>query len=185
MERSKRHTHNPFIKNELIPIGTKNVQITSLGKDANVLVNRDTGEVTGTHIIARKRVDKEKFVKTYADYMAFTFDLTRSGNKTLRVVMWAVAHHALGKDIVVLDKYTLEEFLEHLDGAGINAFSYTVYARGLGELVRANIIAKASRPAHYYINPHVMFNGDRIAFSTVIEKESEEQGELFRHEENR
>lgn len=34
----------------------------------------------------------------------------------------------------------------------------------------AKIIAKHLRAGDYYINPNFVFNGDRIAFSTVIER---------------
>jgi hypothetical protein len=169
-----RHKTNPFLENMVIPIGGKSVKISALGKDDNILVNQHTGEVTGTHVVARKRVDKEKFVKTFADYMAFTFDLTAAGNKTLRLVMWAVQEQAQNSDVVTLDKYTRQDFLKIPEFENLN-FSEKTYLRGLSELVRAQIIAKTIRSGRYFINPNCMFNGDRVAFSTVIEKESEEQ----------
>lgn len=170
--KTTRHKINPFINDMLIPIGSKSVQITSLGKEDNILVNQNTGEVTGTHVVARKRVDKEKFVKTFADYMAFTFELSKAGNKTLRVVMWALKEAAVNKDTVVLDKYTHEMFMEgHKDLEPPLTLSYSTFARGLSELEKAKIIAKTVRTGAYYINPQCMFNGDRIAFTTLIERE--------------
>ena len=176
---SERHKTNPYVKDMLIPVGKKNVRITTLGKDDNVLVNQHTGEVTGTHVVAHKRVDKEKFIKTFADYMAFTFDLSKCGNKALRVVMWALKEQPSGKDKVILDKYTHEAFMEA--HAGLKpplTLSYATFTRGLPELEKAQIIAKTIRVGTYFINPNCMFNGDRIAFSTVIERETEEQKEL-------
>ncbi|MBC9222158.1 hypothetical protein IBK32_10680, partial [Escherichia coli] len=41
---------------------------------------------------------------------------------------------------------------------------------GLAELEAAKIIAKHLRPGWYFINPNFIFNGDRIAFTTVIER---------------
>ena len=38
------------------------------------------------------------------------------------------------------------------------------------ELEDAKIIAKHRKRGDYFINPNFVFNGDRIAFSTVIEK---------------
>lgn len=178
---TERHSVNPFLNDMVIPVGGKNIQISTLGKDNNILVNQTTGEHRGTHVIARKKVDKAKFVKTFADYMAFTFDLTRSGNKALRVVMWAVQEKALGRDVVTLDKYTLEEFLNEMS---ISApFSYPTFARGVSELEKASIIAKCKRVGDYYINPQCLFNGDRIAFTTLIELKTkdEEQLDLIDH----
>ena len=175
-----RHKTNPFIDEMVIPVGSKNVQISTLGSEHNILVNQHTGEVSGTHVIARKKVDTTKFLKTFADYMAFTFDLTRAGNKTLRVVMWAMQEQAVSKDTVILDKHAHQDFLachgfSEKEGRSskIPSLSYPTFARGLGELEKAKIIAKTVRAGTYFINPSCMFNGDRIAFTTLIERKSE------------
>lgn len=172
-----RHKQNPFMADMLIPVGSKSIRISTLGKNDNVLVNQHTGEISGTHVVAQKKVDTEKFVKTFADYMAFTFDLTKAGNKALRVVMWAMKEQAISKDTVALDKYTHEDFLSNhgfeereVKGSKTPALSYPTFTRGLAELERAKIIAKTMRTGIYYINPNCMFNGDRVAFTTVIER---------------
>ena len=48
--------------------------------------------------------------------------------------------------------------------------SQTTFWRGLAELVKAHIIAKTMRQGRYFINPNFIFNGDRVAFTTVIER---------------
>ena len=53
--------------------------------------------------------------------------------------------------------------------------------RGLTELTRSQIIARTIRRGHYFINPNFVFNGDRIAFTTLIERDeqyNEDQQEL-------
>ncbi len=165
-----RHEKNPFLENMWVPIGSKSVTMSPLGKNNDILINQSTGEVHGTHIVARKRVDKEKFVKTFANYMAFTFDLTLSGNKALRVLMWALQEKGRNKDLIMLDKWTHEDFMAKHDSL---ALSLTSFRRGLTELCKAQIIAKSVRKGHYYINPNCLFNGDRIVFSTVIETQNE------------
>ena len=177
--KSKRYETNPFTQNLSIPIGTKSIQISPLGQDNNILVNQNTGEINGTHVIARKRVDSDKFVKTFSDYMAFTFDLTRAGNKALRIVMWSMKEYSIGKDQVILDKHTLAEFLlAYKDSHPPLNLSYPTFARGLSELEKASLIAKTIRVGWYFINPNCYFNGDRVAFTTVIERASEEQEDL-------
>lgn len=179
--KTTRYKSNPFIENMIIPVGSKSVTISALGKDDNILVNQKTGEIHGTHVVARKRVDADKFIKTFADYMAYTFDLTRAGNKTLRVVMWAMQEHAVGRDTVMLDRYTHEAFLTAHGFSGsesndkIPALSYPTFTRGLAELERSKIIAKTIRAGTYFINPSCMFNGDRVAFTTIIERGTEQQ----------
>ena len=165
-----RFIENPFIDGMEIQLGSKSVRVSPMGKDENILVNKVTGEVSGTHIVARKSLDKTKFLKTYADYMAFTFDLTKAGNKALRVVMWAIKEYAVGKDKVDLGKYTYQEFLKYYeDTSPPLVLSYSTFTRGLAELEKAKIIAKTMRTGRYFLNPNCMFNGDRIAFSTVLE----------------
>jgi hypothetical protein len=93
--------------------------------------------------------------------------------------MWSVKEYAIGKDVVVLDKYAHEDVLAYFKGtAPPMVLSYPTFTRGLAELEKAQIIAKTVRAGHYFINPNCMFNGDRVAFSTIIEREPEEQGEL-------
>lgn len=176
---SDRYKVSPFVSGMEMVVGSKSVQISTLGRDDNILINQATGEVTGTHVVARKRVDRTKFVKTFADYMAFTFDLTKAGNKALRVVMWATKQYAIGTDRVDLGKYTYEAFLEYYaDTEPPLTLSYPTFTRGLGELEKSKIIAKTMRVGHYFINPSCIFNGDRVAFTTVIERAPEEQKEL-------
>jgi hypothetical protein len=42
--------------------------------------------------------------------------------------------------------------------------------RGLNELENASIIAKTIRKSFYFINPNFIFNGNRVAFTTVIDR---------------
>ena len=110
--KTERHAQNPFLQSMMIPIGKKSVQLSRLGKNDNVLIDKRTGEISGTHVVAHKKVDTEKFIKTFSDYMAFTFELTKSGNKALRIVMWAMSEQSTNKDTVILDKYTHKDFIE-------------------------------------------------------------------------
>ncbi len=179
-----RHEINPFLVGMDVTVGSSQVRISTLGKDDNIMINQSTGEVTGTHIVARKKIDKTKFVKTFADYISFTFDLTKAGNKALRVVMWAIKENAIGKDQVVLDKYTHEAFMSHhSDQEPPLVLSKPTFGRGLGELEKAKIIAKAKRIGTYFINPNCIFNGDRVAFTTILENsnsdDTQSQGSLI------
>jgi hypothetical protein len=174
-----RHEANPFVEGMELIVGSKAVKVATVGKEKNILVNQHTGEVTGTHVVARKKVDSTKFVKVFANYMSFTFDLTKGGNKALRVLLWALKEYGIGRDKISLDKYALEEFLaKHADLEPKLILSYATFARGLAELEKAKLIAKAIKPGDYFINPDVIFNGDRIAFTTVLERKAEEQKEL-------
>ena len=143
-----------------------------MGKDDNVLINNSTGEHMGTQVVTYKRVDKEKFVKLFASNIALTFDLTSAGIKAFNVLIWTVQVNSLQKDQVELDSLTLEDFIECQDNKANLRLSYATFKRGLRELESAKIIAKTMRKGKYFINPNFVFNGDRIAFATVLEKDS-------------
>ncbi len=168
---SKRYLANPFLENrEPLPVGQKQVRISTLGKDDDILINQTTGEIHGTHVVTYKKVSKEKFVQLFAQNIALTFDLKAAGIKAFNVLMWSVQEKALGKDIVLLDMYTLAEFLESNVGMSLK-LSLPTFQRGLTELCRSKIIAKAIRKGWYFINPNFCFNGDKLAFTTVLEME--------------
>jgi hypothetical protein len=166
-----RHKFNPFLSDMIVPVKNKQVRLSRLGREDNVLVNQGTGEILGTHVTTYKRVDGEQFVKMFTANIAMTFDLSSSGIKAFTVLMWAVQHRALAKDELDLDGLTLVEFMEaHKDREPQLKLSSATFGRGLAELEKAQIIAKTLRQGRYFINPNFVFNGDRIAFTTVIER---------------
>ena len=172
-ERSQviRHTKNPFIQDMVVPVKGQRVQLSRIGKDDNVLINNATGEVNGTHVTTFRQVDSEQFVKLFTQNIALTFDLKAAGIKVFNVMMWTLQNKALGGDVIPLDKYVLAEFLESQSKRKPPvSLSSATYARGLAELEHAQIIAKHIRPGFFYINPNFCFNGDRIAFTTLIQR---------------
>lgn len=163
-----RYEENPFIEGMVVPVKGQRVQISRLGRDDNILVNQSTGEVQGTHITTYKRVDSEQFVKLFTANIALTFELGAAGIKAFSVLAWILQDRSISKDLVPLDKFVLDDFLKAQEKK--LALSQATFARGLAELEKAKIIAKHVRQGWYFINPNFVFNGDRIAFSTVIER---------------
>lgn len=159
-----------------IPIGKQNIKISRMGRDENILVNQQTGEVHGTHITAYRKVDKEEFVKLFTKNIALTFDLKAAGIKAFNVLVWSMQKKAIDKDLVPLDKWVVEEFLEDMNSERENEINLSLptFWRGLAELEKAKIIAKSIRQGNYFLNPNFVFNGDRVAFTTMIETKSEE-----------
>lgn len=171
MSKVIRHDKNPFIENMVVPIKGQAVRLSKLGKDDNILVNQATGEIQGTHVTTYRRVDAEQFVKLFTANIALTFDLKAAGIKAFNVLLWCLQNRAVERDLIPLDKIVLDEFLaEHSDRKPPIKLSQPTFWRGLAELEKAQIIAKHLRQGWYYINPNFAFNGNRIAFTTVIEK---------------
>jgi len=178
----ERYKANPFLENMLVPIKGKQVKLSKLGRDDNILVNQNTGEVQGTHVTTYKKVDSEQFIKLFTANIGMTFDLSAAGIKTFSVLLWVVQNDAIAKDTVYLDALVLNDFIEsHSMSRKPLKLSITTYKRGLNELEKAQIIAKTMRKGTYFINPNFVFNGDRVAFTTMIEKKKvgeEDQQEL-------
>ena len=182
--RRGRHEKNPFLEDMIVPVKGKQVKLSKLGKDNNILINQSTGEVQGTHLTTYKKVDGEQFVKLFTANISLTFDLTSPGIKAFNVLLWVVQNRAITKDEVDFDAYILKEFLaENNEKNRPIKLSLATFKRGINELENAQIIAKTIRQGRYFINPNFVFNGDRVAFTTLIEKakpesSSEEQQEL-------
>lgn len=170
---TERYKNNPFVSGMVVNVKKRQVRLSTLGRDNNILINQDTGEVSGTHLTTYKRVDTEQFVKLFTANIAMTFDLTAAGIKAFSVLLWAVQNTAPGKDEVDLDQLTLDEFMKaHLDQKLTQKLSLPTFRRGIAELENAKIVAKTLRKGRYFINPNFVFNGDRVAFTTVIEHNS-------------
>lgn len=173
----ERYDKNPFLGNMVIPVKGRQVRLSTLSGD-NVLLNQTTGETQGTHITTFKKVDGEQFVKLFTANIAMTFDLTSAGIKTFSVLLWVVQHRAISRDQVDLDALMLEDFITtHTNSEKPLKLSITTFKRGLNELEQAKIIAKTMRKGRYYINPNFVFNGDRIAFTTLIERKPTDYNE--------
>lgn len=173
-----RYKINPFLENMIVPVKGKQVRLSRLGKDDNVLINQSTGEVLGTHLTTYKSVDGDQFVKLFTANVALTFDLKSPGIKAFSVLLWSVQNKGLSKDEIPLDVLVLDEFTEaHTKNDPPLRLSVPTFLRGLAELVKAQIIAKTMRKGWYFINPNFVFNGDRIAFTTVIERKNRDRSE--------
>lgn len=179
---NRRYKTNPFLQDMLIPVKGRQVRLSMIGADDNVLVNQSTGEVQGTHVTTCKKVDTEQFVKLFTANIGLTFGLNAAGIKAFTIVIWAIQNKALAKDEIYLDTHTREDFIEaHKDQQKPLIVSQATFARGLADLSKAQIIAKTIRQGVYWINPNFIFNGDRIAFTTLIERKTlteEDQQEL-------
>lgn len=177
-----RYDHNPFTMNMDVPTASKNVRLSKIGRDSNVLVNQVTGEEQGTHVTTYRKVDSAQFVKIFTANIALTFELKSAGIKTFNILLWVMQNKAIEKDLLTLDKWVLSDFLEaHKDRETPIKLSLPTFWRGLAELEKNQIIAKHIRQGWYYINPNFCFNGDRIAFTTIIERDNstiERQQEL-------
>ena len=167
----QRYKTNPFLADMIVPVKGRQVRLSRMGSEDNILVNQNSGEVHGTHVTTYKRVDGAQFVKLFTANIAMTFDLSSAGIKAFSVLLWVVQNRALSKDEIDLDSFVLADFIEaHQASKQPLRLSLATLKRGINELEKAQIVAKTQRQGRYFINPHFVFNGDRIAFTTLIER---------------
>lgn len=169
-----RHANNPFTNSLTVKAKTKKINVSSgvssqLGVNEDVFINHKTGEVLQTSVSTFKKVDDTEFTKLFVANIGLTFNLKSAGIKAFNLLMWCVQYHAINKDIVQLDEYTLKDFITSNTDMKINLSTSTLY-RGLDELVDAQIIARFTKQGFYYINPSFCFNGDRVVFMNAIQR---------------
>ncbi len=163
------YRENPFLDKLVVTTRTKSVQVAPIGKDQDVYINAGTGEVAGTEVRTYRQVDDAEFVKIFTANIALTFELGSAGIKAFNVLLFTVQKSGIERDVVSLDEYTLEDFLEFNPE---KKMSLSTLDRGIKELVQQHIIAKHVRPKQYFINPNFVFNGNRISFQTIIERKN-------------
>jgi hypothetical protein len=108
-----------------------------------------------------KFVDKEQFVKVLMKGLKQGFTLNRAGQEMFWILMNLIAEEAMGKDeiyIPYMERFTFK------DGTVSPPLSTTKFYDGLESLRTAGFIAKHRRRGWYWINPAMVWNGDRVRF---------------------
>lgn len=154
VSKAQKFTTNPFLGNNgylEIDRGTKK---SIIGGTNKILVDSKTGETEGVAILHRfTEVDKTTFVKLFVNEISALFGLTRTGLKTFGFILTCLKPNDDSIYIYIPD------LLEYAEWGSLKQ-AY----RGLGELIKNKIIAPSVKPNVWFVNPKVVFNGDRIAF---------------------
>lgn len=162
-------TENPFLKlkDGIIKIDQERRQILA-GTTKNILVNSETGATEGITLLARyKEVDTTQFVKLFINQVSLFYDLSKAG---IRVFSYVLQCMQINKDEIHINIPKLMESC----GYKTKVQAY----KGLAELVKSQIIAQTIESNIWYINPHVVFNGDRVMFITEYRKKERSNKQL-------
>lgn len=165
------HAQNPFvIGSDLVPEQKKRTEIVFTKNQA--VINTETGELSGDHIAMAKikTVEADQFVKVYAKHMHILFELGKPAQRVCEFVMHQVSSRALNKGEVVLSFPEYEERYKGKTGGTRQTFM-----RGLQELASKNLIAKSLTRDIWFINPAIIFNGERARFITEIRRKSKHE----------
>ena len=162
-----KHKENPFLKEAVEQIQhniVKKYKSTGGTSQSAILqaVNSD-GELVGhTSFIRQIEVDEEQFTKIYLAQFSSFWNLK---TQAIRVFGYIMTKLIPRQDTFM---FFLDECMEYTGYKGKNS----IYI-GLTSLVENNIIARGRNDSHYFINPMVAFNGDRVTFAkTYIKKQS-------------
>jgi hypothetical protein len=133
--------------------------------EIHMIINSQTGEVEGQTAFMRFiEVDEQKFAKVYLSQFSAFFDLSKSAIKVFGYILTVIPPN---KDSFF---FIMEECLK-----------YTGYStdksvfEGLASLIENNIIARSNNHVRYFINPLVVFNGNRVTFAKTYIKKREEE----------
>ena len=130
------------------------------------IVSEDGGESFETTIAQVKLVDEGQFIKLFTGQVSALFNLCSAGIKTFGLLL-VEAQSGIGSDRVFFS------FSEAKTNAKKNGFdiSKSTYTRGINDLLKSEIIAASEKgQGWFFINPAIIFNGDRARFVTEYRK---------------
>lgn len=157
---------NPFLKQSLEVIqenAVKRYKTASKTSQKAILqaIDPNTGELLGhTQFIRQIEVDEQQFAKLYLSGFPQFFELKP---QAIRVFGYILNQLVPNRDQFI---FILEDCQEYTGYKSANSIRI-----GLTNLLENEIIARGRADNLYYINPMVIFNGDRITFAnTYIKK---------------
>lgn len=147
------HSINPFIS-EIVEHVTDSRSRKVIGHSFQDVVDKPTGNTLKQKILVlgeQKVVDKQEYAKVYMGEIQRFFGLSKGSLKLVDYIMKNIKY---GEDRICLYYPDVKDKLSMI--------KTTMYA-SIRQLIKVSIIARASTPGCYYINPAVVFKGDRIA----------------------
>lgn len=156
----EKHRENPFLQSMFDTV-EQNTEIRYQSgrrtdqKGVSQILDTNTGELIRTTFLRKKEVDVDKFIKIFCNNVAQWADLSKPA---LKVFTWILKNLKPQADYVIINRDMIL--------ADIGYKSAETLYKGLRELVAADIIAKGMVDGMWFINPMVVFNGDRVVFAT-------------------
>jgi len=167
----ERHEKNPFVEKAIQEIKSvkKMRHYSPTNKNEMQLIVNRQGDVSGeTAFIKHVEVDEERFAKLYLSEFSAFYDLNKSAIKLFGYILNTLQPN---KDYFYFD---IEDSMEHTGYRGKNTI-----LNAMTSLINNGIIARSTKHYMYFINPLVVFNGNRIMFAKAyVKKERSAQLKL-------
>jgi hypothetical protein len=160
---------NPFITGAIEKVRENTVTKKQFIKGdkgvENLIVNQD-GEITGMSAFMRiVEVDEDKFAKLYLSQLAVLWDLPNSAIKVFSYILNGLKPN---NDSIY---FKLQKCMEY---TGYK--SHPSVHQGLSALIDVGIIARSEDENWYFINPLIVFNGNRVSFVKTYVKKKKGEG---------
>lgn len=159
----EKYRENPFINKlmeELKPVKKRKFILDSSKSVEHNIITGSTGEIIGTtSLYTLQEIDPEPFIKLFKTSIKAFWGLTEASFKVLDYI----------KEVLVPDK---DEFYMYIP----DVMEYTKYKQrrsiesAINQLLSKDVIAKSVKPNMYFINPTVLFNGDRLIIANAFVK---------------
>ncbi|KAA9340347.1 RepA protein [Larkinella humicola] len=163
----EKHEENPFVPNLIQDMAVRNRKQylrSDNGSKSMVVVHDETNTALAhTGFFQIEEVDQNQFVKLYVKELASHKNLTAQGRNVLFYLMSLLRP---GNDRV---RVRIDEALEYLEYK-----SKKSYFMGIANLLEKEVIARTKYDDEFFINPVIMFNGDRITLAKVYVKKKTE-----------
>lgn len=153
---------NPFIEKAVndIKVVRRTQVIRPQSKDEIQMITSADGEVTGyTAFMRFVEVDEERFAKVYLSQFTAFWELSKPA---IRVFSYILTVLKPKQDSFMFD---MSDCLAHTK----YSTEKSVF-EGLSSLIECGIVARGNRHYRYFINPLVVFNGDRVTFAKTYVK---------------
>ena len=165
LRKHEKHSINPFLMDDGVIKIERGKKAIIMGGTKDILVDQETGETKALGVLAKyQEVDRTKFVKIYVNEIKNIFDLSTTGYKVFAYLLTCIK---INNDEIYLNIQDCVDFCKW-------KATVQVY-RGLGELMKNEIIAQSKKSNIWFINPNIIFNGDRFAFIKQYTLKNEKQ----------
>jgi len=158
---------NPFVEKAIedIKIVRKTQIVKARDKREIQMIVSDGGEVTGySQFLRFIEVDEAQFAKVYLSQFSAFWDLSKPAIKVFSYILTVLKPN---QDQFNFD---IKKCLKHT-----GYLTDKSIFEGLSSLISNGIIARSHQHYLYFINPLVLFNGDRVTFAkTYIKKKTRE-----------
>jgi hypothetical protein len=167
----KEYEENPFLEQAVAEISVsvkrQTIRPKKQGNDTTLLLVNGLGEEYGeASFVHQVEVDEQEFTKLFKEGVARISGLSARGSK-----VWAYVCDQLKPGATTIH-FMFTQALAH---TGYKTRANVV--SGLAELLEAGILARSQESSLYFINPTIMFNGNRLTFAkSYVKKKLEERG---------